>query len=117
MLQNKQSQTADKGWSSSIGVGHRVSNSSSTNILCYEVFQILRIFTDYFGTTFERHKHCFFGYVVLCDWDTWSLILREGHILQMSENKIIRNISNIWRPKFLSNIDNYTTRNFTVHSV
>jgi len=35
---NKQSQTADKGWSSSLGVGRGAKNSYHKNISCYEMF-------------------------------------------------------------------------------
>jgi hypothetical protein len=33
---NKQSRTADKGWSSSLGVGRGANNSSPWNVSCYE---------------------------------------------------------------------------------
>jgi hypothetical protein len=36
---NKQSGTADKGWSSSLGVGRGANNPSPKNVACYEMFQ------------------------------------------------------------------------------
>jgi hypothetical protein len=39
---NKQSRTADKGWSSSLGVGVGLTTPHCTEVICYEMFQSAR---------------------------------------------------------------------------
>jgi hypothetical protein len=69
---NKQSRTADKGWSSRLGVGSGANNSSPYKII------LLREFTRSFG----------YGY----GCETWSLILRKEHRLWVFENRVLRRI-------------------------
>jgi len=51
-ISNKQSRIAEKGWSSSLGVGRGANSSSSWKLtLCYETFNIASDLDWYFGTT------------------------------------------------------------------
>jgi hypothetical protein len=48
---NKQSWTADKGWSSSLWVGRGANNSSLLKTICYEMLRRASELDEFFGTT------------------------------------------------------------------
>src|SRR5215469_15581063 len=63
---NKQSQTADKGWSSSLGVGRGANNSSLKTKFCYEIFtEKPRAWTDTLLRPKQRKRDMRF--------DTWNV--------------------------------------------
>jgi len=49
-IPNKQSQTADKGCSSSFGVGREATNPHRKKLICCEMFQSASDLDSFFGT-------------------------------------------------------------------
>jgi len=52
--------------------------------------------------------------VVLYEFETWSLKLREEHKLMLSENRVLKGIFLPKRDEVIGSREDYITRNFTI---
>jgi len=89
---NTQSRTADKGWSSSLGVGQGADNSSLLN--CILLRNIHRQSHGpglilWYDLNNERGTWVILP-IVLYGCETWSLTMREEHRLRVFANRVLR---------------------------
>ena len=86
---NKQSRTAEKGRSSSLGVGRGVNNYSPYKVSCYELFTKASDPDWSLGTKTYR---TIILPVMLYGCETWSLKFREERSLRVFQNMVLRRI-------------------------